>query len=323
MSPEESIARPDSLDPLEDVLALAGTRATSASTVTGRGEWGLRFPAPAGAKFNSVLQGACVLTVAGEDPLPLRAGDSFLLTRPEPFVLATSATAEVQPASPFFRDAARSGQAGAQVGPADAPVTARLVGASFRFDRRARQLVLDSLPPVLLLPAHAEGATFVQQTLRRIERELDEERLGARQVAQQLALVMLVDLLRHHAATGQGSVGWLRGLDDAVTAAALRAIHTAPAHRWSVRSLAEAAHVSRSTLAARFKKSVGQGPLEYLTHWRLELGAHRLTTTDQPVATIAQAVGYGSETAFGLAFKRELGQTPGAYRRAAAVGAGQ
>ncbi|MEU7559153.1 AraC family transcriptional regulator [Streptomyces eurythermus] len=313
MSPEESIDRPDSLDPLEDVLALVGTRATSASTLTGRGEWALRFPAPAGAKFNSVVQGTCTLTVAGHEPLPLRAGDSFLLTSPAPFALATSPAATVQPASPLFRGEGR----GAQAGPATAPVTTRLVGASFRFAHRARRLLLDPLPPVLLLPAHADGAAFVQQTLGRIERELDEERLGARQVAQQLALVMLVDLLRHHASTGQGPSGWLRGLDDPVTATALRAIHADPARRWSVRSLAETAHVSRSTLAARFKKSVGQGPVEYLTRWRLELAAHRLITTDQPIAAIAQSVGYGSETALGLAFKREFGTTPGAYRRTA------
>ncbi|GHB54490.1 hypothetical protein GCM10010377_51970 [Streptomyces viridiviolaceus] len=84
-------------------------------------------------------------------------------------------------------------------------------------------------------------------------------------------------------------------------------------------SLAEAVRVSRSTLAARFKRSVGQSPVEYLTRWRLELAAHRLITTDQPLASLAQAVGYGSETALGLAFKREFGIAPGAYRRAAAT----
>lgn len=54
----------------------------------------------------------------------------------------------------------------------------------------------------------------------------------------------------------------------------------------------------RSSLAARFNPTVGQDPLEYLTRWRLELGAHRLAHTDE---AIAHSVGYVSETAFGLA----------------------
>ncbi|UTT39877.1 AraC family transcriptional regulator [Glutamicibacter mishrai] len=40
-----------------------------------------------------------------------------------------------------------------------------------------------------------------------------------------------------------------------------------------------------------------------------------MTATDRTIASIAEEVGYGSEVAFALAFKRELGCTPGAYRR--------
>ncbi|GAA3796255.1 helix-turn-helix domain-containing protein [Streptomyces chiangmaiensis] len=42
-----------------------------------------------------------------------------------------------------------------------------------------------------------------------------------------------------------------------------------------------------------------------------------MATTEQTVAAIADAVGYGSEAAFSLAFKRELGTPPGGYRRQA------
>ncbi|MFF5403451.1 helix-turn-helix transcriptional regulator [Streptomyces misionensis] len=102
-----------------------------------------------------------------------------------------------------------------------------------------------------------------------------------------------------------------------MVATALHAIHTAPARHWTVRLLADTARVSRSAFAARFKRTVGQGPLQYLTRWRLELAAHRLATTEQTVAAIADAVGYGSEAALSLAFKRELGITPGGYRKQA------
>ncbi|MFG3064226.1 hypothetical protein ACGFYM_37540 [Streptomyces sp. NPDC048231] len=62
-------------------------------------------------------------------------------------------------------------------------------------------------------------------------------------------------------------------------------------------------------MAARYNQTIGQDPLEYVTRWRLELDAHRLAHTDEAIAAIARSVGhvgYVSETAFGLAFKREL-----------------
>ncbi|MET8610281.1 AraC family transcriptional regulator [Streptomyces misionensis] len=311
-NPDESIERPGLPDPVEEVLALAGARARLVATLVGHGDWSLAFPAPAGAKFNAVTEGSCVLTVPGREPVALRTGDVFLLTRPTEFVLSTSPGAAVQPASPYFRGPDRRA---AVVGPPSEPVSARLVGGSFEFDGRARQLLLDWLPPVIHLPGHADGAAEVRRMLDRVDRELRDDGFGARLVAQHTAMVMLVDLLRHLVASGAEGRGWLRGLAEPVTAAALRAMHADPAHHWTVQQLARTAHVSRSTLAARFKKAVGQGPLEYLTQWRIELGADRLARTEESVAMIARAVGYGSEAAFGLAFKRATGQAPGAYRK--------
>ncbi|MDQ0767077.1 AraC family transcriptional regulator [Streptomyces canus] len=313
MSSNEPIDGPPGVDPLEEVLALVEVRAQQASTLTGHGDWALRFPASAGAKFNAVLSGSCVIDTPGlERPLLLRTGDSFLLNRPQEFVLFTSAHASVQQASPIFRATAGTS---IEVGPLEQPVSARLVGGSFAFGRRARELLLDTLPPLIYLPAHAEGAAMVPHLLNRIDREARIAGIGAHVVSEHLAVVLLVDVLRCHLTHHPDRAGWLQGLGDPVVSAALRAIHADPARRWTVQLLADAALVSRSTLAARFKTAVGQGPLEYLTKWRIELGAHRLAVTDQTIAVIADAVGYRSEASFALAFKRELGIPPGSYRK--------
>lgn len=315
MSLANYMDRPSSMDPLEDELALVGAHGELTSTLIGHGEWALRFPAPAGAKFNSVISGSCTVHTDGlVQPITLRTGDSYLLTRPQEFVLATSAQAREQPASPLFR--ASHGR-NADVGPADQPVTAALIGGSFTFDRRARELLLNELPPIIHLPAHAEGAAMVQHLLTRIDQEGHGGSLGAGIVGQHLAVVLLIDIIRHHLAQNPAGTSWLRGLADPVVAAALQAIHTAPAERWTVQRLADQTHVSRSTFAARFKAIVGIAPLEYVTKWRIEVGAHLLVTTEQTINTIAESVGYGSENAFALAFKRELNIAPGSYRHSA------
>ena len=78
--------------------------------------------------------------------------------------------------------------------------------------------------------------------------------------------------------------------------------------------------MSRSTLAPRFKQVLGQGPVDYLTRWRIELAADRLRRGDGTVAIIARHVGYGSESALSNAFKRVTGLSPRAYRGRAASG---
>lgn len=301
------------MDPLEDVLSVTGARAEGASTLTGHGDWALRFPAPAGAKFNSVTSGSCtVRTDEMIEPVGLRAGDAFLVTRPQKFVIATSPHAPEQSASPLFR-ASRSRTV--EVGMPDAPVTTTLIGGSFTFDRRARGLLLNALPPLIYLPAHAPAAASAQHLLRRIDDEAQGGRLAAGVVMERLAVVLLIDMIRFHLSQHPEGASWLKGLTDPIVAAALTAIHTDPAEKWTVQRLAEHAHVARSTLAARFKTIVGQGPLEYLTRWRLEIGAHQLETTNRTIATIASDVGYGSEAAFALAFKRQFGIAPGRHRR--------
>jgi len=49
----------------------------------------------------------------------------------------------------------------------------------------------------------------------------------------------------------------------------------------------------------------------------LQLAAHALRNSDQPLARIAAQVGYDSEAAFNRAFKRSLGVPPAAWRKAA------
>ncbi|MEU6092788.1 hypothetical protein ABZ865_39750 [Streptomyces sp. NPDC047085] len=71
-------------------------------------------------------------------------------------------------------------------------------------------------------------------------------------------------------------------------ATALRAMHEAPTRLWTVAELACIGPVSRSTLTARFKDTVGQGPRENLTRWRIELASRHLRDGTETVASIAQ-----------------------------------
>ncbi|GAA2611256.1 AraC family transcriptional regulator [Paractinoplanes durhamensis] len=297
-------------DPLEDVLALVGTTSRLSTGLIAGGSWALDFDPPPAVKFNAVRRGRCLL-VAGGVTYPLEEGDCFLLTRSQRFVLASAAEVTPQPAGPVFAAAGPDGLA--RTGTGD---DVFLLGGRFDFGARARELLLDALPPVLHVPGGAPAAATLRWALDQVDAELRDRPIASVLVAEHLALIMLIHILRLHLATaGSANPGWLGGLADPVVAPALRALHADPARPWTVADLAAVSTVSRSTLAARFKQSVGQGPLDYLTGWRIELAAARLRRGDGTLAAIAHAVGYGSESALSTAFKRITGTTPRDYRR--------
>ncbi|MFI7639722.1 cupin domain-containing protein [Nonomuraea sp. NPDC049400] len=304
-------------DPLEDVLALVGTTSRLSVRLVAGGEWALSFGPPPAVKFVAVRRGRCLLTVDGvPDPIELAEGDCFLLTQPRAFTLASGRGVRPGPAGPIFA-AATDGVA--RVGTGEDLIS---IGGRFDFGERAQELLLDALPPVIHVPGRSAEAATVRWALEQIDAELRDRPLAATLVTEHLALVMLIHLLRVHLAGPGAASGWMAGLTDPVVAPALRAMHARPAHAWTVAQLAEVAAVSRSTLAARFKKAVGQSPLDYLTGWRIELAAERLGRGDQTVAMIAREVGYGSESALSNAFKRVTGASPREYRRRTSPGGG-
>ncbi|MCY1139677.1 AraC family transcriptional regulator [Actinoplanes sp. Pm04-4] len=335
-------------DPLDDVLALVGTTSSLSAGLVAAGEWAVAFEPPPAVKFNAVRRGSCLLRAEGQD-FRLEPGDCFLLTRPVAFTLASGPDVPPEPAGPIFAAAgddgiaratrrdndsmrtagARSGYdagglggarfghdvgglGGAQLGHDADDVF--LIGGRFGFGERAQELLLDALPPVVHVPGASTAAAAVRWALEQIDAELRDRPPASSLLTEHLALVMLIHLLRLHLAAAPPAGGWLAGLADPVVGPALRAMHGKPAYAWTVADLAAVAAVSRSTLAARFKQVVGQGPLDYLTQWRIELAAARLRHGDHTVAAIAHEVGYGSESALSTAFKRVTGQSPRAYR---------
>lgn len=136
-------------------------------------------------------------------------------------------------------------------------------------------------------------------------------------LSQQLAGLLLVQVLRLHMMAGGTS--WLGALSDARLQTALTALHARPGQRWTVQALAQQASMSRTGFAVHFRQQVGQAPLTYLAHWRMQLAKERLTASTVSLTELSQALGYESEAAFSTAFKRITGHSPRHYRQRLAV----
>ena len=185
-----------------------------------------------------------------------------------------------------------------------------VVSAAFTVDKRHAGMLLDILPPVVLVVGDADPPAM-SRSLQQMIQELRDPQPGGRLIVEHLATTLLAQALRAYLAhAGKGHVGWLFALADKKIGNAIGAMHTNPAHRWTVQALAERAVMSRTSFAVRFKRSVGLSPMEYLTRLRIRLASDRLATSDDAISVVAEAFGYGSESAFSNAFKRHLGCSP-------------
>jgi transcriptional regulator GlxA family with amidase domain len=80
--------------------------------------------------------------------------------------------------------------------------------------------------------------------------------------------------------------------------------------------IAARAGTSTRTLNRRFREQTGTTPLQWLHRARIRRAQYLLENTTHPVERIAHQAGFGSPTAFRDRFKRVVGTSPYAYRRA-------
>jgi transcriptional regulator GlxA family with amidase domain len=93
-----------------------------------------------------------------------------------------------------------------------------------------------------------------------------------------------------------------------------------PARTWSLGGLASLCRCCPDTFGRRFRAALGCTPVQWLRAHRARLAAHRLITTDESLAGIARAVGFGSRPYLSRVFRSVLGVGPADYRRAKARG---
>ncbi len=303
------------MDPLSDVLSLLEPRSYYSGGFDVGGDWSIEFPRHDGIKCYAVMFGQGWLAVDGvRDPVRLTTGDCFLLPSGRAFRLASDLSLAPLPFA-TVKALAQPGMIITHNGGGDFC----MAGGHFELAGADASILLAALPPIVHIREEADKAAL-RWCLDRMMLELREPRPGAFLVAQHLAHMMLLQALRLHMAEGtKGGVGWLFALADRQMGAAIGAMHEDPARRWTLQALAERAGMSRSTLALRFKETVGVSPMDYLTRWRMLVAGDRLADGAESISALAFSLGYDSESAFSTAFKRIMGCSPRQYGRSRAA----
>jgi AraC-like DNA-binding protein len=304
------------VDPLSDVLSLLKPRSYMFAGFDVGGDWSFQVPQDDGVKCYAMIAGQSWLSVDGvPDAVRLEAGDCFLLPRGRAFRIASDLALPSVDANAAF-PAELDGSVFSYNGGGDCFG----VGGHFHLTGDHAGILLGMLPPIVHIRKQSDSAAL-RWSVERMMQELRDRQPGGYLVAQHLAYMMLVQALRLHLAEGlSGGVGWLFALADKQMNAAISAMHSEPAHRWTLQSLAERAGMSRTSFTLKFRDTVGTSPMEYLTRWRMLRAGDSLVNSDDPVCAISLSVGYESESAFSAAFRKVMGCSPRQYGRARAFG---
>jgi AraC-like DNA-binding protein len=192
---------------------------------------------------------------------------------------------------------------------------------SIQFEQPALHPLLACMPAAIIRRKATAEDPLLSPLLEAMADEVSIRRLGSVTMLTRLADVVVTRLVRIWIETAQiDAAGWLQAMLDPQLGRALAAIHREPGFDWTVERLADKAGLSRSVLSDRFSSVVGVSPARYLARWRVRV-AHTLLAKDGlSVAETAYQLGYGSEAAFGRAFKRVTGRSPGLLRRSSSSG---
>lgn len=295
------------IDPLAEIVQLLQPTARMSKVVSGAGPWRVRRSEIGEPFYCVILEGACWLSAKGHDARVLEAGDFILM----PSMLGFEVTSVEPPSAEDFGTVPVASFDGAvrlgkQNGPADVHL---LVGhCSFRSPDAA---LLVSLLPRLV---HVRGKSRLATLVQLVSDESRAQRPARDVILERLLEVLLIEALRS-TSSAQASSGLLRGLADERLASAIRRMHENPARTWTIAQLAKEAALSRSAFFARFNRAVGMSPMEYLLAWRMALAKNMLRRREGGVAEVAERVGYGSASAFTIAFARHVGLPPARYAR--------
>ncbi len=265
--------------------------------------------------YHFLTEGRAYARLPGGRREELTAGDILILPHGDAHVLGNGSPEKPLDSLQMFSKNLTQGLKFASFG--GGGEVARFVCGFMACDPRLSEVFLAGLPKMLIVHVADEpSGQWLANSIRFSVGEVNGSNAGSGLVLAKLSEVLFVETLRRYInALPPGQIGWLAGARDPMIGPALALLHKEPAHPWTLANLARHAGLSRTRLAERFRHFLGESPIAYLAQWRLKLGAEILQSTEDSVAEVAAAVGYGSEAAFNRAFKREFDCPPAQFRR--------
>ena len=286
--------------------------------------------------FHILVEGECLVECGNHRGVAIASGDLVVFPHGHSHTMRSDDSARTTPLDHVLSHP--SPDACPQVSFGGGGRKARFICGYLNCNQRFAPL-FEALPPMLIVRRRTdygavetgEGAprrlagvprelrTWLATTLKFTITEALDARPGNAAMLGRLTELMFVEIVREYMQQlSPRERGWLAALKDPHVGKALRLLHESPMRQWTVEALAHEVAISRSALAQRFTRLLGESPIKYLFGWRMHLAKQMLRDHGDNIQVIAERIGYESEPAFNRAFKKATGCPPATWRRAAA-----
>ena len=301
------------MDLLTDIFRQAGLRRRLLDQRHLPDATALQFPCDRSMGLHVVTAGPVVLHAPSlPQPLHLQTGDVAVMARGCVHTISTHEamgtvhTVGFAPSWPLSETDAP-----------DEALQKSVISGAYQFWHTPMHPFFAEMPDWLVLRAQdGPYPRAMAHSMELLQQELALRELGSETLVYGLLDVIFVLLMREMLQRqGEGTSCWSHGIRDPLVMKAVQAMHGDCARAWTLDKLAHHAGLSRTSLAERFRDSMGNTPLNYLRTVRMQKAMAALGESERSLEQIAREVGYTDAFSFSKVFKRTVGTAPRDFRR--------
>jgi len=291
------------MDLLSELLDFAAWKNDLLLQITCYEKWGYHFPCEKSGGFHIVTQGICYLRYS-EQVVRLERGDVIFIMKGIHHDLVSTPKEKTVSAQALEEKLLTSTSTKIE------PITS-LVSVRYEVPDRPQHPFFLELPEVILVQSSEIPIGHpIYTTIEMISKEI-KSGFGSSLITQRLTDILLYHVIRRWLELNKSTkAGWLKAFKDEKILYALEFIHRDLVFNWTIEVLAQSIGLSRASLAARFKNSLGLTVMQYITQFRLMKGRFLAENSDLSLEGISQQVGYSSAFAYSKAYKRVYGYSP-------------
>lgn len=296
------------MDLLGDLLKHSGLKSRILGHRSFSGSVSLQFPCSKSIGFHVVTHGQAFIHRGVKDkPMILKKGDIALMARGCDHVVSTEEklTGRLTPLSGFDRSFREN-----------AKTKLTLVSGAYQLWNSPVHPFFNEMPDWFVLKSEdIESYDSLQTMINLLAEEVAKPDLGSDRAVQGILDVMFSFIMRRIVLkTSQRTQTWSHALQDLEIKQALELMHADVAKAWTLETLAKQVGLSRAGFALKFKRTMGDTPLHYLTTLRIQQAMELLSNSEDNIERVALQVGYQDAFSFSKAFKKLTGLPPRDFR---------
>jgi AraC-like DNA-binding protein len=210
--------------------------------------------------YNLMTEGTAVARFGDGEEVTLRPGDLTILPHGDAHTVSNGSPRAFIDDTAGVADILRGNVRMLRFGE-DGEIT-RFICGFFGCERSADRLFLAGLPRLIRINIRENPASaWLETAIRHLVSEAESERPGRSILLSRMAESLFIEALRcYMEQLPSDQTGWLAGARDPIVGGILALLHRDPSHDWTLDMLASAVGASRSVIAKRFDRFIGDSP---------------------------------------------------------------